>query len=374
MTTLLFVHCLTLSSSTFSNRRVDHLCSAAVTAVPGSRKSYRRALATPHACVSGPATKDLGLDGSSLDKEMKELEGTSLKWSEIVFPTIEDELRAIDEYVEAEEIADGDCWPIFLRACAYESRGQSQLALAQLLKVEAAEGLSKVPNLWERRGYNTFKVGNIRKASALFDVSQTIYCQALGNELHFSHWFEDNFEAYKPKHNGPAFSVQRGICKYCVGMVEEARNYLVSGIILRETGSDHAVLWLLASCARSSNEMSKACDMNVVQDFRKEVGSEVSRTLNLCIDLYCIALYAESANVVEIVDSLTEIAKGNNGDESLVAATYLALYHDSMTRNSEECDRWLDVIGKFSWDSPRTDTLDYVYHAAKFRFGAISTE
>eukprot|EP00171_Calliarthron_tuberculosum_P020733 IDg20733t1 len=166
--------------------------------------------------MSESTTSNQSLDDASFDKEMKELEGTALKWSEIDFPTIEDELRAIDEYVEAEEIPEGDCWPIFLRACAYEFRGQSQLALAQLSKIKSAAGMAKVPNLWERRAYNSFKVGNIAKASALFDVSLTIYSQALGNELHFSHWYETNFDAYKPRHNGPGFPVQRGICKYCV--------------------------------------------------------------------------------------------------------------------------------------------------------------
>lgn len=346
------------------------MCSASV-AAPSLRNLPHHVHAIQF-CMSSRKADEQKSDGPNVDKELKELHGTQLKWSEIDFPTVHDELRAIDEYVKQDNIPEGDAWPIFLRACAYESVGQSQLALAQLSKIYAAAGLAKVPNVWERRAYNTFKIGDVKKADAFFGVSETIHREALGNELHFSHWYEDNFVDFKPKHNGPAFSIQRGVCKYFIGSLDEATSYFVSPVILRSIGHEHAVLWMLASSARNS-AIGKASvtDIGVIRNWRKSDTSAISKSISLAIDLYCLASSSEEVDTSELIESLSKIAESDSGDESLVAAIYLALYYDSLSKDDEQRDQWLNLIADLPGGPLRTDSLDFMYHAAKLRYRAV---
>lgn len=344
------------------NRFTRPLCSA-----PSAfRRFYSprtfRAVASISCCLESEINDEL-------ENELEALEGTELKWAEIDFPTIEDELRAIDEYVKEEDIDEDDCWPVFLRAGAYESRGQSQLALAQLSKIEHKAGIAKVPNLWERRAYNAFKTGDIARANAYFDVSLRVYYDAVGNELHFAHWFEENFKSYMPKHNGPAFSFQRGICKYCVGMLQEARGFFVSGLIIGDIGSEHAVLWLLASAVRSSPTMTVPdSDLTVVNDWREEGEPVKDSTLGYCLELYVQGATGSDSNVDDLLRKLSGIAEGTQSEESLTAVIYLALFYDSISRNEELRDLWLEKIAALPGGPANTSTLDFVYHAAKYRF------
>lgn len=308
---------------------------------------------------------------------MEVLEGTQLKWAEIDFPTVQDELRAIDEYMVAEEIDADDCWPMFLRACAYESRGSSTLALAQLSKIVHKAGIAKVPNLWERRAYNAFKTGDIGRANAFIDVGMGLCYDALGNHLHFSHWFDEHFADYLPRHNGPAYAFQRGICKYCVGELQEAREAIVGGVVTNLLGAEHAVLWLIATAAMHSVDGTVTnVDWDVVTGWRVEHDRPAGSVLHACLELFTERAAGTDGTAADALEKVVAFAEGERGDDALTACIYLALYYDAIARDVELRDAWLDKVGTFEGGSKPTDTLDFVYHAAKYKFSSnnINTE
>ena len=346
------------------------------------RRRQRRRNVTPTFCLDPFTEEERLLERRTeaikaqklVEEELKQLEGTKLKWSEIDFPTIEDELNAIDEYVREEEIEEGDCWPIFLRACAYESRGQTQLALAHFSKIKNAAGLSMVPNLWERRGYNSFKAGAIKKADALFDVSAGILAEAVGNGLHFSHWFDDNFANFIPRHNGPAFSLQRGICKYCAGKFDAARSGLVPGLVVRDLGSEHGFLWLIATTIRTGKSSMLEADIDIIKEYyTNDIPNDLNGTLRQCMDFYFKVACDPKSDCETDIGSLRTIAEQGAEVDGLIAAMYLALFFDSVRRDESERDRWLDKVAEYPGGPSSVDTLDFVFHAAKSRFGATDT-
>lgn len=355
-----------------------------VSSLVGSRGRYsgscRRRRRPPHTrcCARADNVGGGKLERSSLEKELQKLEGTKLKWAEIDFPTIQDELDAIDEYVAEEGIEEGDCWPIFLRACAYESRGQSQLAIAQFSMVLSAAGLSMVPNLWERRAYNTFKVGDLGKADALYDVSIRILTEAIGNELHFAHWFDDTFSDFLPRHNGPSFAIQRAVAKYCTADLPAARSALIPALIVRDTGAEHAVLWLIASELKpESLPYGMRSDLRIIEEWRDSEPHDYpnSDTLRLCLDIFLARAQNPDTDVSSLVDKLKYVtANAIDVRDSTTALIYLALYYDAIDGDEASRDLYLDKIGQLPGSPSCTDSLDFVYHAARYRFGLTNAK
>lgn len=324
---------------------------------------------SPTACIDSS-----GLDGTPPDTEYDDLisdrQPKLLKWSEIPFTSVTEELNAIDEYVKEEDIPDDDAWPKFLRGAAYEYWGQPKLALAQLGKIQHAAGLMRVPNLWERRAYNSFKVGDLAAANAYFDVALRTHLEALGNELHFSHWFNTNFADYVPKRNGPSSAIQRGVCKYCVGMYSEARQGLVSGLATKALGSRHGVLWLIASAARASGSpLMPNADKPIVKPWVES--SSKDEVLTSLLQLFVDTTSLDRPPIDGLLKSLESDARSLEADDdALTICIYLALYYDSLRKNDAKRDLWLDQVHRMQGPSSQTDTLNYVYYAALYRLGA----
>lgn len=297
---------------------------------------------------------------------IKELEAKQLKWAEIPFTNVQEELDAVDQYVKEEEVGEDDPWPKFLRGAAYEHWGQPQLALAQYAKTNQAGALRRIPELWERRGYNAFKMGKVAAAHSYYEIGLSLFYESAGNELHIVHWFYENFEGNIPKWNGPAAPIQRGICKYCFGNPKEARESFMPQIATVEKDTQHALLWFLASCMKlSPNGVLAPRDDKVVRDALQEKFSWSDR-MKLFFKLY----YAAARGVVgEVSDAENELAEAVKADESDDIAThlYLALYHDAITKDDVEKDRVLDILGAIG-DSPSThDTENFLFHTAKNR-------
>lgn len=339
------------------------------------RKVAYRGASVPRASALGSGAGSAGEEqfkfapeDENIARELKELEGTSMKWAEIPFTSVTEELNAIDEYVKEEEIEETDAWPQFLRGAAYEHWGQPRLALAQYSKIKYAGGLAKVPELWERRAYNSFKIGDMAGANAYFDVSLRLYTEAVGNELHFAHWFNRNFKDFLPKHNGPSSAVQRGICKYCVGMLGQARESFVAAITMREFGVQHAKLWLLASSARSSKEQTaKESDLHVA-GLRPREEEQYCDVLREVLTLYVAAGKGDQPACESALSKLEANAKESKSAEALLLSVYLALFHDAFTGNQEKRDTWVKRVREFDGPPSTSDTLNYVYHAAKNNF------
>jgi hypothetical protein len=345
----------------------------------GTRTRVGRGRAAFFACAGASASSpDRRADESAADgpnfesyiqpEDFAELMPTTLLWREIPFEGLEAELAAVDEYIAEENLDETDSWPRFLRAAAYEHWGRPSLALAQYETVNSAKGLRLIPELHLRKAYNAFKIGDVGQANVLHDVAQAISMSAVGNQLHFSYWFEQNFADFKPRHNGPPFSAQRGICKYCAGLVTDARTSLAPAVIGRSGSSNdivHSCLWFMAACARlaaSPTESPAAIPENDVKLVRSALeSSDVNADFARLTALFMGTVSLDEA----------EAAVKDGGDEyAMVYATYLALYHDAFTRNASKRDSWLDAALAAPRSSCTHDVDDFVYFAAKNRLSS----
>lgn len=306
-----------------------------------------------------------------LDKDQEQLLKTkppkSTKWAEIPFTSIEEELAAIEEYEQSEKPAENDPWPKFLRGSAYEYWGFPQLALAQYAKTNSATGLKRVPQLWDKRAYNAFKLGNVRAAHAYYEISTGLLNESTGNELHFSHWFDRHFKDYMPKWNGPPAPLQRGIAKYCVGFPKEACYSFVPQIFAGETDVAHSLLWFLASCGKLQKEDDalKEKDMKVV-DYVLESDRDWDPRLLILIKLYYAAAKKTYTEVSEAETELSDAIKSDKSDD-ITTYVYLALYHDAFTGEKEEMDSALDIVCAIGSPKSHNDTENFLFHAAKNR-------
>lgn len=316
---------------------------------------------------SGAAPDDASTSAEKEQEELiKALDAKPLRWSEIPFASIHEELDAIDEYVREEDVNDNDPWPKFLRGAAYEYWGQPQLALAQYAKTSHAGGLRRIPELWERRAYNCFKLGKVAAAHSYFEISLGLYYESCGNELHIVHWFYENFTDYLPKWNGPAAPIQRGICKYCFGDPEKARSCFMPQIATLEKEVDHALLWFLASAAKASNSAGlRTIDENVVADALSD-GVKWSPRLELFFKLYYAAARGEYDRVAESENELSESIKADKSDD-ICTHLYTALYHDAFTKDFAERDRALDIVQAIGCPPSTHDVENFLFFTAKNR-------
>lgn len=305
----------------------------------------------------------------SLSEQLAELEAgpKELRWSEIPFSSIREELDAIDEYETQENLSEKDPWPKFLRGAAYEFWGQPKLALAQYALTSPAAGLRQIPELWERRAYNAFKIGEVIASSAYFDISLLLHGEASGNELHFMHWFYDNFKDYVPKRNGPPAALQLAICKYCNGDLSRARDALVGQLTLDSPALEHAILWMFATSYRfSKNNVIPDSDYQLLRSALDSDHEWDSRLAKL-ITLFAAAAKKEEENQKQAeLDLEKSIAK--DGDTIDVAThLYLALYHEAFTRDLEKRNLELDLFNNIESSAQTNDTENFLFHAAKNR-------
>lgn len=295
-----------------------------------------------------------------------------LKWSEIDFTDIQEELRAIDEYEQKEELPEDDPWPKFLRGAAYEHWGQPQLALAQYALTKHAEGLRLVPDIWERRAYNAFKIGEVMASNAYFEMASIIAGDASGNELHFSHWFHENFENFVPKNNGPPVAIQRGICKYCMGQFVRGRESLAAHIAVSGPCLAHAVLWLLAVSYRSVSNLGigevriPKSDFGLCEPIIQQNAVD-SDNLHLMLNLYGSVVQHDTEQRDNCYDALIKVVEAEAPHINIILHVYLALYHDAFTRDLEQRDIFLDKICSLSSTKSPNDVENFLYHAGKNR-------
>ncbi|CAN8073562.1 unnamed protein product [Agarophyton chilense] len=322
------------------------------------------------------AADELPSDESAIEEQTdhqelaRKLNPKELKWSEIPFESVQEELDAIDEYEREEGLEENAVWPKFLRGAAYEHWGLPQLALAQYAKVPQGTELSKVPQLWERKAYNSFKIGKVNEANAYCDIALTIYGQSVGNELHFAHWFHAKFQDFLPKWNGPHATVQRGICKYCAGMDKGARESLVTQIALEGSDLEHAILWFLAASVRmSSDGVAPEWDLRMVRK-ALQADYEWDPRLRILIDLYMAHATGMFGDVAEVEQKLSEEIKMDECDD-IVSKVYVALYHDAFTKDYAERDRVLEEVLALGCSKNQHDTENFLFFAVKNRFSLI---
>lgn len=325
------------------------------------------------ACQQTPSEDSLRDDNALQDDSVKNLTPKELKWADIPFSSLQSELDAIDEYEREEDLDEGSSWPKFLRGAAYEHWGQPNLALAQYATIEAGTNLLKVPELWERKAYNCFKVGNVLQASAFFDIAINLYNLSVGNELHFVHWFYRHFKDYVPKWNGPPASVQRGICKYCMGKSKEARESFMAQLVMKRQGMEHSLLWFLASAYKSrSDEAVLECDLKIIRETINEPFDWNPR-LRLLIDLYFAYATGLFGRVAELEEELSNAIK-KDGRDDIITKLYIALYHDAFTKDESERDRALDEVSAAGTTSKQNDIENFLFHTAANRLSAQGTE
>lgn len=295
-----------------------------------------------------------------------------LKWSEIDFANIQEELDAIDDYERTEALPEDDPWPKFLRGAAYEHWGQPQLALAQYALTKHAEGLRLVPDIWERRAYNAFKMGEVKASNAYFDLAALVSGDATGNELHFSHWFYENFANFVPKNNGPPVPIQRGICKYCMGQFFRGRESLVAHIAIDGPHIAHATLWLLAMSYRSASDSSigdikiPASDFEICEPVLKQNAADSEDNLRLLLNLYGTFVQGDGTCNVHY-GNIIEIIEADAPHVSVVLYVYLALYHDAFTRDLDQRDKFLDKVCSLSGTKSPNDVENFLYHVGRNR-------
>lgn len=289
-----------------------------------------------------------------------------MKWAEIPFRSIHQELALIDEYEREEELNEDDPWPKFLRGAAYEYWGQPQLALAQYTKTKDAGGLRRVPELWERRAYNSFKIGNVAAANTYSEIALSLFNESTGNELHFTHWFYDNFKDHLPKWNGPPAPLQRGICQYCVGNMKEVRSSLVPQIELMAQDVEHSLLWFLAAASRYGTDgIMKPWDARIVAKALQREYNWNPR-LRMILTLFHAAAQGVYGEVTVAEQELSEAIKADDKDD-ISTHVYMALYHDAFTKDTSERDRAFDVISALGGSASPRDTENFLFHAAKNR-------
>jgi hypothetical protein len=304
---------------------------------------------------------------SSLDEyDPMNLLEQPLKWREIPFGSLQEELDAIDDYVKEEEIQESDAWPRYLRGAAYEHWGQPALALAQYDTCYNSRGLRLVPEFWLRKAYNAFKTEQVAKAEIYHEKAREISINAVGNQLHFSFWFENNFKEFMPKHNGPSYSLQRGICLYTAGKMEMARTTLVP-FMLHVTNTigdvDHGAMWFLAASRRAR----KTTELNASVDKDVSLVSKIlaSPTLNPALEPL-VPLFLGNADHLEVAKNAA-MEDMQDGDTAMIRALYLALYFDAYTDDADSREEWLDRALAAPKNVSPASVSDFLYYAAKNR-------
>lgn len=319
------------------------------------------------ACTeASPNASEVGL---SLTWES--LKEKPMLWAEVPFNSLQEELNAIDDYQKDEQIEDNASWPHFLRAAAYEHWGQPKLALAELDVIDFRRGFGLIPDFWLRRAYNAFKVGNLRDANEFHDEAERVSVDAVGNQLHFSFWFEQHFKDFKPKHNGPTFTLQHGICKYCMGVPKNARQSIAPHVAARdgdERDLQHAAMWYLAASSRwhlDDNLKTDSRDLEVVQPIL--VDSNLSPEL---VPIASLFLGKPSGDAVKAAEASVH-EEGLDVGIAMNRALYLALYYDAFENDSKVRDKWLDIAVDSPHGTCTNDLDDFLYHTAKNRLGKI---
>jgi hypothetical protein len=306
------------------------------------------------------------------DTDPMNLEAKPLKWAEIPFTSLAEELDAVDEYVKEEQIDKDDSWPRYLRGAAYEHWGQPALALAQYDTCDSSKGLKLVPEFWLRRAYNAFKTEQVEKAVAYHDKAKAINADAVGNQLHFSFWFDTNFKDFKPRHNGPSYSVQRGICMYMAGRHEDARESLAPFLLLGRSSREDlglGALWFLAAShrVRKSKTLNATIEKDIALVRPIMESSSLSATLKPLVPLF----EGKSEQLEEAKKAAMEGDQGEDG--AMLRAFYVALYFDALTDDSSSRDEWLNraLAAHRSGNSDRA--ADFMYYAAKNKLTMAAT-
>lgn len=324
----------------------------------------RRPHTVIHACTE-PAQPS----GNDPD-ELAELAAKELRWREIDFESLESELAAIDGYAREEELPESDAWPIFLRGAAYEHWGRPRLALAQYDLVRHSKGILLVPDLWMRKAYNAFKVGDVVIADAYHEIAAMIRAEAVGNQMHFSFWFEEHFADFKPRHNGPMFPLQCAICRYCVD--KDGMAYVracIAPLLVAKAGASrelqHAALWMLAACARlkSKSEPVVPSDLPVKDLDLLKPALETSLADEGDYLASVSALFLGSPDALGVAESTAR----EGGEHALAQALYLALYHDAFTKDDIAREKWLDIASGSEQPDCTNGYEDFLYFVAKNR-------
>lgn len=338
---------------------------------PSHKRATITSCATDELPNQSPLPKSNESTPQQTDEQIQEefvraLEAKQLKWADLPFRNVQQELALIDQYEKEEELDQNDPWPKFLRGAAYEHWGQPQLALAQYAKTNNAGGLRRIPELWERRAYNAFKIGNVAAAHSYYEIALGLFYESAGNELHIVHWFYDNFKDHLPKWNGPPAPLQRGICQYCAGQHKEARTSLVPQIEFRQQDMDHSLLWFLASAAKfASDGILTPPDARIVRD-ALESDYEWNPRLKMFINLFHAAGQGLYGEVSEVEQQLSDAVKKDEKDD-VTTHLYMALYHDAFTNDTTERDRALDIVTAIGGTASPRDTENFLFHAAKNR-------
>lgn len=329
--------------------------------------------------VSPPASEPIetddplssgGIPESTPEPKPEEGAHKLLKWSEIAFTDMQEELKAIDEYEKSEELREDDSWPKFLRGAAYEYWGQPQLALAQYALTKHAAGLRMIPALWERRAYNAFKLGEVCAANAYFDLASALHGDAGGNPLHFSHWFDDNFANFVPKQSGPAPPLQHAISKYCVSEWANVVEQLVGQLASVTSSTQHSLLWFLAAASRkaSSGKVSSA-DVNTCNRVL-QADVEWDERLGQLVMLFSNAVQGNDDDQLKYYNQIIAITESDAPHIDITLHSYLALYHDSFTGDVEKRDQFFDNVCSVQEPTSSRDTENFLYFAMKNRLTA----
>lgn len=307
---------------------------------------------TPQCCANSKPVdgEDVGDTG---------LEAKTLRWREIPFADLQAELKAIEDLRAKEDLEDDDPWARFLRGAAYEHWGRPSLALAQYELLNTATGITTVPELWQRKAYNAFKVGDVERADTFLRQADLAGFDAVGNQMHFVTWFNEHFGELMPQHNGPNFHLQYAIIKYCMGDLKAARESAAPSVLMKlNTRNDLAdcVLWLLAISAKLGDKIPKE---------RRENDAQLARSGAEGIssdDLFTLLLPAFLGESTDLAKVETIAEKGTCGDaEGVRANVYLALYYDTVVQDAEKRDRWLNGFGE-SHSLPLTsDIVDFLH-------------
>lgn len=297
------------------------------------------------------------------------LSAKELRWRDIKFDSLQHELRAVDDYEREEELPEGDPWPIFLRGAAYEHWGRPKLALAQYDLLRYSKGLLLVPDLWMRKAYNAFKVGDVVIADAYHEVAAHIRAESVGNQLHFSCWFEEHFADFKPCHNGPPFPLQNAICRYCVDRdsMSYVRNCVAPLVVAKACDPcdiQHAALWMLAACAqlKSRTESVQPSDL-ATGDMQLAASAFERGSAGKGIAPIAALFLGSSPNGAEDAERLGR----EEGENALERALYMALYHDAFTKDKGAREEWLDIASSLHQPVCTHDCQDFLFFTARNR-------
>lgn len=278
------------------------------------------------------------------------------------FASLEAELAAITEYKASEGLEDDNSWPIYLSGAAYEHWGRPRLASAQFDLLRHSKGIRLIPELWCRKAYNAFKVGDISYAERYHEIASLIRAEAVGNQMHFSFWFENTFKDFKPRPNGPPYFLQSAICKYCTGKFKKAYQVIRPSLVAGSCGPRGmvlAALWLLAISARL-NETANVdglpeADVAMARDAISAAGV-VDDDLKPIVELFFNPGSQVAGPGVE------------DGDVFQIRAGFMALFNDSIARDEQKQKVWFDSVDVCRAPDCTHDDVDFMYWATKHRF------